>query len=184
MVRTCKICGCTDHNPCFHPRYGFCWWPAFGHDICSHCLQMAIATDKNTIHCVKGMEFPVLTVHQPYALMLVAGKKPIEFRSWKLPEKYIGQRIFIHASLKEAEFYSGIVDPSTYITYSRLAEYNEYFGCIVGSVIFGKSEGPFDGSSYGVPSKTIYKWPVEQPIMLEKPLTRIPGKQGIWKIKF
>lgn len=23
----CRICGCTENDPCFHPDHGTCWWP-------------------------------------------------------------------------------------------------------------------------------------------------------------
>lgn len=97
MRGVCKICGCTWTNPCFSHKYGFCWWPTKEEDICSHCHNQEIKDDPNVIHRVKGLEFPVLTVHQPYALMLVKGVKKIEYRNWKLPQQYVGQRIFIHA---------------------------------------------------------------------------------------
>lgn len=179
----CKICGCTDHNPCFNYKHGFCWWTTPEHDVCSHCYGGVVPKDDPyTIHCVDGMEFPVLTVHQPYALMLVEGVKETEYRNWKLPEKYVGQRIFIHASKTMDDFDSHYSDKETFYKYMADAYDDELAGMIIGSVVFGKSQGPFPGMLYGSP-KPIYKWPVEKPIRLSSPIV-VPGKQRIWKIKF
>ena len=30
----CRHCGCTHNNPCYHPKYGFCWWEDSKHTIC------------------------------------------------------------------------------------------------------------------------------------------------------
>lgn len=43
------------------------------------------------------MKHKVLTVKQPWAYLICSGIKPIENRSWKLPEKYNGERVLIHA---------------------------------------------------------------------------------------
>lgn len=40
----------------------------------------------------------VLSVKQPWANLLCEGIKDIENRTWKLPEKYKGKRVLIHAS--------------------------------------------------------------------------------------
>lgn len=128
------------------------------------------------------MEFPVLTVHQPYALMLVEGLKGTEYRNWKLPEKYVGQRIFIHASKIMADFDAHYSDKDTFYKCMGEAYYEDMAGMIIGSVVFGESEGPFQGLFYGSP-KPIYKWPVESPIRLIYPIV-VPGRQRIWKVKF
>lgn len=39
-----------------------------------------------------------ITVKQPWASLIVEGIKPIENRTWECPEKYIGERVLIHAS--------------------------------------------------------------------------------------
>lgn len=184
MKGVCKVCGCTMKNPCFSHRYGFCWWNDKEEDLCSHCATAAIRQDPTTIHCVHGLEFPVLTVHQPYALMLVKGLKKIEYRNWKLPQQYVGQRIFIHAGrdlhCAWREHYS---DKQPFYQCVDEAMANELSEMILGSVVFGESQGPFDGIKYGAPYK-MYEWPVTDPIRLEKPLKFIPGKQRIWKIQF
>lgn len=41
-----------------------------------------------------------ISVKQPWASLIVEGIKPIENRTWPCPEKYIGQRVLIHAAIK------------------------------------------------------------------------------------
>ena len=51
----CKVCGCTDTNPCHNPKFGFCWWHDEKHTVCSHCADAEIAHDKGTVHCVNDI---------------------------------------------------------------------------------------------------------------------------------
>lgn len=50
----CKVCGCTDDNPCYHPEHGFCWWVDDTHELCSHCADKSIAEDPDTQHCINS----------------------------------------------------------------------------------------------------------------------------------
>lgn len=54
----CKVCGCTEHDPCWNPVYGYCWWVDDTHELCSHCADKEIADDPCTQHCVnsKGLD--------------------------------------------------------------------------------------------------------------------------------
>lgn len=182
MKGVCKVCGCTMNNPCFSYRYGFCWWPTKDEDICSHCRKQEIKDGPTLIHCVHGLQFPVLSVHQPYALMLVEGKKPFEFRSWKLPKQYIGQRIFIHATKMMDDFDPQFAEEEAFYQCRDRAYTFELASVILGSVVFGESLPPIEAKIYNTP-KLLYRWPVSDPIKLDHPLS-ISGKQGIWKIQF
>lgn len=51
------------------------------------------------------MIIKALTIHQPWAALIMIGAKPYEFRAWLPPKSLIGQRIAIHAG-REA----GVVD--------------------------------------------------------------------------
>lgn len=44
------------------------------------------------------MKYPVITIRQPWAALVVSGIKDVENRSWPLPERYIGRPVLIHAS--------------------------------------------------------------------------------------
>lgn len=48
----CKVCGCTDNDPCFNPLHGNCWWVDGTHELCSHCADPEIANDPETRHCI------------------------------------------------------------------------------------------------------------------------------------
>lgn len=48
----CKVCGCTEDNPCFNPKHGYCSWTDETMTLCSHCANKEIADDPETIHCV------------------------------------------------------------------------------------------------------------------------------------
>ncbi len=54
----CKVCGCTEHDPCYHPEHGMCWWADDTHELCSHCADKSIADDSVTQHCInsKGID--------------------------------------------------------------------------------------------------------------------------------
>jgi hypothetical protein len=44
-----------------------------------------------------------LTVYQPWASLIAAGGKPVEWRGWPAPAFVIGKRIAIHASARPAK---------------------------------------------------------------------------------
>lgn len=51
----CRVCGCTNENPCYHPDYGTCYWVE--PSLCSHCAGMeegglGIKDDPATEHCI------------------------------------------------------------------------------------------------------------------------------------
>ena len=46
-----------------------------------------------------------ISIKQPWASLIAHGIKDIENRTWKCPQKYIGQRVLIHASKKPADFW-------------------------------------------------------------------------------
>ena len=48
----CRVCGCTEDNPCFNPKHGYCSWTDSTMTLCSHCANKEIADDPETIHCV------------------------------------------------------------------------------------------------------------------------------------
>ena len=56
---TCRICGCTDDNACYHPKLGHCWWVDDEHEVCSHCVGMG--NDSEVIRPKNLKEFHRLT---------------------------------------------------------------------------------------------------------------------------
>lgn len=39
MKGLCKVCGCTDLNPCTAFDNWFCYWTNAEEDLCSFCLE-------------------------------------------------------------------------------------------------------------------------------------------------
>ena len=90
-----------------------------------------------------------LSVKQPWAYLLCAGVKDIENRTWKLPEKYKGERVLIHASAKPKSWqqftnYIENLDPEN-LELQRIIRDNSYSklwlnsletSAIIGSVCF------------------------------------------------
>lgn len=50
----CKVCGCTEDNPCFNPEHDTCWWVDEDHTLCSHCVDPEIKDDPKTVHCINS----------------------------------------------------------------------------------------------------------------------------------
>lgn len=50
----CRICGCTDDDPCFNPRVGNCWWIDETHTLCSHCADEELSCCPETRHCINS----------------------------------------------------------------------------------------------------------------------------------
>lgn len=48
----CRICGCTDNDPCFNTQVGYCWWTDDSHTLCSHCADDKLSSNPETRHCV------------------------------------------------------------------------------------------------------------------------------------
>ena len=55
MYGICKVCGCSDKDPCFSPNWGHCWWVDNTHELCSHCANKEIYFDPDTVHCVNSI---------------------------------------------------------------------------------------------------------------------------------
>lgn len=54
MIPKCKVCECTENDPCFNPKYGF---SGFKHDdtnICTFCTDEIIKNDPLTVRRIKS----------------------------------------------------------------------------------------------------------------------------------
>ena len=56
----CRVCGCTEENPCYHPEYGNCFWVDDTFTLCSHCASkkeggLGIKDDPETEHCINDI---------------------------------------------------------------------------------------------------------------------------------
>lgn len=50
----CRVCGCTEDDPCFNPKEGNCWWADDSETLCSHCANTDICLDPETEHCINS----------------------------------------------------------------------------------------------------------------------------------
>lgn len=136
----------------------------------------------------------VITVKQPWAYLICSDIKPIENRSWKLPEKYRGERVLIHASGKsDKEPYMIFTDEQADIfinsdlDFNMLQSYSET-SRIIGSIRFKysiinypsiwaeKTEIPYKGGD----NRIIYNWVATDAVLFEKPILNVKGKLGFW----
>lgn len=42
--------------------------------------------------------FHAISIRQPWAQLILSGRKPYEYRSWNIPAAYVGERLLLHAS--------------------------------------------------------------------------------------
>lgn len=138
-----------------------------------------------------------ISVKQPWAYLLCSGIKPIENRTWKLPEKYKGQRILIHASAKTDKepymlFNDAQIEAIGNDIMDVVASYHNT-SAIIGSVVFTDCvinhpsiwadrwitkdwhNGVF-GGTYDI---ECYNWVASDPILFDKPIAA-KGKLSFW----
>lgn len=147
-----------------------------------------------------------ITVKQPYASLIVEpdemnpgfGIKPIENRTWKCPQKYIGKRVLIHAGMDKKLMN---IPPNTFLNDEQLGiilnknvKFNDkdwnLYGCIIGSVeivdciinhpsIWAEKT---DEHTVGWSSRPIYNWVLANPIKFDKPIP-CKGKLSFWEFE-
>lgn len=154
----------------------------------------------------KIMKHKVLSVKQPWGVLICAGIKDIENRTWKLPEKYKGERILIHASAKskndlgsllayEQRLYIANHSPSEV---KRMRTDNFNFSAIIGSVRFvdcvinhpsiwaeknheypelWKNPKMYESA---IGKKLVYNWVVEDAVLFKEPILNVKGKLNFW----
>lgn len=139
------------------------------------------------------------TIKQPWASLIVEGIKDIENRTWPCPKKYIGKRVLIHASAKNAGDYFNLLNAAqkNYHMAYRLA--NGYSpledlylnnGCIIGSVdiidcvinhpsVWAEKCEPI--YKYGTDKivQATYNWVLANPIKFPEPIPA-KGKLSFW----
>lgn len=140
-----------------------------------------------------------ISIKQPWASLICSGIKDIENRTWKCPQKYIGQRVLIHVGKtidnnavdKIAVFNGALAQLLQNGIYK-----NEFpLGSIIGSVeiVDCVINHP---SIWAEPSNEVYKdpqiygdnkidsavwnWVLANPICFDKPILNVKGKLGFW----
>ena len=130
------------------------------------------------------MKHKVLTDKQPYAWLICAGIKPIENRSWKCPQKYIGERVLIHASgHRGKKFDISLTDEQMIAAFGSIANkaMNDKFefGAILGSVIIADC---VQNHPSIWAEKECWNWVLKDPILFDEPILNVKGKLGFWDI--
>lgn len=134
-----------------------------------------------------------LSYKQPWASLIAENLKPIENRTWKCPQKYIGKRVLIHASAKPViGLPCEALTPLQYaevFSSGKLDALNGPTGAIIGSVIIWdcvinhssiwaeKSEITIGALSLGI--KPVYNWILTNPTKFTEPIP-CKGKQSFW----
>lgn len=142
-----------------------------------------------------------ITIKQPWASLIVHGIKDIENRTWKCPEKYIGQRVLIHAGKSkdkrekplltegQCKLAGGVSGYGTHIFGNTGAIIGsvEIVGCVVNhsSIWAEKTENYTVGMNPKLHEattgkKVIYNWVLANPILFEKPIENVKGKLSFW----
>lgn len=142
------------------------------------------------------MEYKALTVKQPWSFLICVGIKPIENRTWKCPQKYIGERVLIHAS-SDKKLNLLVLTGEQYEDACNKFEWKETRSvdrwdrsAIIGSVeivdcVINHPSIWAEKSHYEVnlalhPLRPIYNWVLANPILFDKPILNVKGKLGFW----
>ena len=131
-----------------------------------------------------------ISIKQPWASLIVHGIKDIENRTWKCPQKYIGQRILIHASAKptvkgnciscwmtEDQYKFITLNISSGKRLNDICFLEHYSSAIIGSV---KIVSCVQNNSSVWAEKGVFNWVLSEPILYENPIENVKGKLSFW----
>ncbi|MEV8033959.1 hypothetical protein [Streptomyces sp. NPDC086182] len=110
-----------------------------------------------------------LTIRQPWAGAIAHQTKRVENRSWKLPAKYHGARILIHAGAqpdRDAIVYGDHLD-----VYSAVVAVATITDCHYSND--GRCCGPWG-------QENVYHWTLADVTALPEPVLDVRGQLGIW----
>lgn len=152
-----------------------------------------------------------ISLWQPWASAMISGAKRNETRSWRMPDRYVGQQIAIHAAKTQAPLeimdadylVAAGVDP---VLALKLAQPQSElaFGAILGVAVFAASrrtetftpeemiewrvKAVINGKTYGLPEGDLgnyepgrWAWPSEKVIKLTEPIPW-KGSQGFFEV--
>ena len=139
-----------------------------------------------------------ISIKQPWAYLIAAGIKDIENRTWKCPEKYIGQRVLIHASAKPFAWHSVVDELTSDMAWVAIRNgYNGRWlrdlqcGAIIGSVEIVDcviNHSSIWAEKTALPeqldNKCIWNWVLVNPILFDEPILDVKGKLGFWDYEF
>ena len=121
-----------------------------------------------------------ISIKQPWASLIAHSIKDIENRTWKCPQKYIGQRVLIHASKAAVGWRDG---PLNFRQRDVTREHGFSFenlpkGAIIGSVVIADciKNHPSVWAEKGV-----WNWVLKDAVLFDKPILDVRGKLGFGK---
>ena len=133
-----------------------------------------------------------ISIKQPWAYLICANMKPIENRTWPLPEKHKGERVFIHASGKPDEepdmlFSDAQIESIGDNKIMDVVESYKMTSAIIGSCrfvvcvinhpsIWAEKSYLEAGTDKYLLGKPIYNWVVADPVLFDKPILDVKGK--------
>ena len=144
-----------------------------------------------------------ISIKQPFASLIVEDIKDIENRTWKLPEKYKGQRVLVHASSAKAQFNFTSLQHQELnrLNLRRWYDREQVKSAIIGSVEIvdcvinhpsiwaEKTKIPYLGDVLEDikhlgraerPNPLTYNWVLANPIKFPEPIPA-KGKLGFWE---
>ncbi len=137
-----------------------------------------------------------ISIKQPWAYLICAGIKGVENRTWPLPEKYKGERVFIHASGKpDKEPYMIFNDEQgdaidniimdvceTYGQTSQIIGSVRFIDCVINHPSIWAEKSPMEirGVKEYLIDKPIYNWMIADAILFDEPILNVKGKLSFW----
>ena len=123
-----------------------------------------------------------ISIKQPWASLIAHGIKDIENRTWKCPQKYIGKRVLIHASMVGEKDY---FIPKSFFTNPKVCsilESNELpHGAIIGSVVIADC---VQNHPSVWAEKCCWNWVLKDAVLFDKPIMDVKGKLSFWEYDF
>ena len=120
-----------------------------------------------------------ISIKQPWASLIAHGIKDIENRTWKCPQKYIGQRVLIHASKVSAKDY---FIPKRLFINSKVCSILESKelpkGAIIGSVVIADC---VQNHPSVWAEKGCWNWVLKDAVLFDKPIRDVKGKLSFWE---
>ena len=116
-----------------------------------------------------------ISIKQPWASLIAHGIKDIENRTWKCPQKYIGQRVLIHASSSKPVFRYSFLQYDIIRRKSQSLIFNCTYdgfpkGAIIGSVVI--SDCVQNHPSVWA-EKGCWNWVLEDAVLFDKPIMNV-----------
>jgi hypothetical protein len=124
-----------------------------------------------------------ISIKQPWASLIAHGIKDIENRTWKCPQKYIGQRVLIHSSKNTVkDGWKALTREQLKIVIpykNKLYKGNEELphGAIIGSVVIADC---VQNHPSVWAEKGCWNWVLEDAVLFDKPIMNVKGKLSFW----